>query len=114
MVQGGFDMTNKNRALQLFQKHGQLTDIELDRLLGINPNSVRPLRLQLQREGHIVKTGEKKKHTRGRGTKGYYTIYKVVNSPKLEVRGLLSRLRQINARVNEMGEILKLLMKEAK
>lgn len=107
-------MTNKNRALQLFQKHGQLTDIELDRLLGINPNSVRPLRLQLQREGHIVKTGEKKKHTRGRGTKGYYTIYKVVNSPKLEVRGLLSRLRQINARVNEMGEILKLLMKEAK
>ena len=107
-------MTNKNKALVLFQKHGQLTDIELDRLLGINPNSVRPLRLQLQREGHIVKTGEKKKHTRGRGTKGYYTIYKVVNSPKLEVRGLLSRLRQINARVNEMGKILKLLMKEAK
>jgi transcription initiation factor IIE alpha subunit len=86
----------------------------LDRLLGINPNSVRPLRLQLQREGHIVKTDEKKKHTRGRGKKGYYTIYKVVNNPKLEVRGLLSRLRQINARVNEMGKILKLLMKEAK
>jgi transcription initiation factor IIE alpha subunit len=113
-VQGGFEMTNKNRALMLFQKHGELTDIQLDRLLGINPNSVRPLRLQLQREGHIVKTDEKKKHTRGRGKRGYYTIYKVVNNPKVEFRGLLGRLRQMDTQLKEMGKILKVVMKEAK
>lgn len=54
--------------IDLFKKKKQLTDLELQGLLPFNPNSIRPARLKLLREGIIRNTSRKSNG---------YTIYEL-------------------------------------
>lgn len=62
-------MTNRDIVMQEFVNRKKLTDLELHALLpSINANSIRPARLQLLREGKIIKTKAKKQG---------YTVYRL-------------------------------------
>jgi len=98
-----------NETYKLFQKHKELTDMQLQQLLKVNPNSIRPVRLKLEQMGLIVRTTAKKNHKRGRistNKTGQYTIYKLVNNPKkvksmstiqLKIYRTLVKVRQIES-----------------
>lgn len=58
--------SNKDKIKQAFAGKKSLTDLELAGLVSMNPNSVRPCRLSLQRIGYIKKTDTKRKG---------YTVY---------------------------------------
>lgn len=58
---------------KVFKDRKELTDLELQGLVNLNANSVRPARLNLLRMGAIRKTGEKR---------AGYTVYKVVRGFK--------------------------------
>lgn len=56
-------------VLNLFKKRKSLTDLEIQGLTTLNPNSVRPCRLALLQNGAIQKTNEKRCG---------YTVYRFV------------------------------------
>lgn len=96
-----------NQAIELFQKHQTLTDLQLQKHLNANPNSVRPVRLKLQQENIIQATQTKKKHTRGRKSltderSGYYTVYKFNpikkrgRKPNTSLNNVLKKLSQFH------------------
>lgn len=59
----------------LFVKHKRLTDFEIEKLLpAVNPNSIRPARIQIERKGWIKRTDEKRV-AEGRGE---YTVFELV------------------------------------
>lgn len=60
---------------KVFKERKALTDLELQGFVNLNPNSVRPARLNLLRMGAIRKTEEKR---------AGYTVYKVVRGFKFE------------------------------
>lgn len=60
---------------KVFKERKALTDLELQGLVNLNANSVRPTRLNLLRMGAIRKTGEKR---------AGYTVYKVVRGFKFD------------------------------
>jgi len=105
---------HQSKAYELFQKHEKLTDVQLQRLLAINPNSVRPLRLNLEKQGLIRRMKAKKKHTRGRSSNnhdGMHTIYKIVRNP-IEIKratGLEANLDNLIKRVEQLNKALILL-----
>lgn len=52
--------TARQLVLQLLFKQGPLTDEEIAAHLGMNPNTARPRRIELERAGCIYKVGMKK------------------------------------------------------
>lgn len=110
-------MTIVDRAYNLFVKHGKLTDIQLQKLLDVNPNSVRPVRLTLERKGLIRRMKEKKKHTRGRiidSRKGHYTVFKLVKNPKLvEYSAKEQKYSKLLAKIKQLEAMVLALIKKA-
>jgi len=96
-------MTITERIIDLFRRRKRLTDIELQALLGCNPNSVRPCRLNLLRKGMIRKTGIKKHR---------YEVYEFVDNykeprrkarvTKGAIRSLLRKYQQLQKKVVAM------------
>lgn len=64
----------------LFVKHQELNDFDIERLININPNSIRSSRLKLEELGIIKRTNIKKKATKGvaKDNRGKYTMYQLV------------------------------------
>lgn len=97
-----------NEAYNMFKKHKSLTDVQLQKLLNVNPNSVRPARLKLEEMGLITRTTEKKQHRRGRrGTNertGHYTIYKLVSRPR-KVEPASATQKKINRMLNKIRQL---------
>lgn len=64
----------------LFVKHRELNDFDIERLININPNSIRSSRLKLEELGIIKRTNVKKKASKGvaKDNRGKYTIYQLV------------------------------------
>lgn len=70
---------NVAKVYGLFLAHKHLTDMQIQNLLkDINPNSIRPCRLKLERLGLIVRTKNKIKHINN-SKRGTYTIYSLAN-----------------------------------
>lgn len=55
-------MSNTDIILNLFRNKKNLTDLEIQNEVTINPNSIRPLRLKLLRRGLIRKTDERRRN----------------------------------------------------
>jgi len=64
----------------LFLKHRELNDHEIERLLKINPNSVRSGRLKLEELGIIKRTEIKKRASKGVAldSRGKYTMFQII------------------------------------
>jgi transcription initiation factor IIE alpha subunit len=105
-----------DRAYDLFLEHGSLTDVQLHKFLGVNPNSVRPVRLKLEEMGLIRRMKAKKKHTRGRSSNnrvGHHTIFKLIKNPKLvEISPLEKKYQRMLIKVKQLEIILLDLIKK--
>jgi hypothetical protein len=80
---GDLNMLSGNtlEMYNLFLKHKQLTDVDLQKHSDINPNSIRSARLKLEKLGLIRRTDYKKgkkSEYRKSSHHGYFTIYKLV------------------------------------
>jgi transcription initiation factor IIE alpha subunit len=74
-------MTGNALAIyNLFVKHRELNDHEIERLLKINPNSIRSIRLKLEEFGIIKRTEIKKRASKGvaMDSRGKYTMFKLI------------------------------------
>ena len=104
-------MTITDQIVELFKRRKKLTDMELQALLGCNPNSVRPCRLNLLKKGLIRKTGIKKHQ---------YEVYEFVENykeprrngrvTKTMIRSLLTKFqaqqRKIASMIREIDTLL--------
>lgn len=90
----------------LFARKKNLTDLEIQGLLTLNPNSIRPARLQLQKLGHIRKTNDKRSN---------YTVYEFVENPckpKIKLPHAVQILQQHKERLKkELKRVNDLLFK---
>lgn len=59
-VEGEPSDNARRRVLQVIFRMGPLTDEEISELLGMNPSTARPRRVELERMGLIFKAGTKK------------------------------------------------------
>ena len=104
-------------AYELFQKHEKLTDVQLERLLGINPNSVRPIRLKLEAMGLIRRLKAKKNHIRGRRSSQHtrmHTLYKLVKNPVkvVSLSPVEIRVDNLLKKVSQLEKMLLVLKKQ--
>lgn len=76
---------NALKLYHIFKTHKKLTDIELLLHSNINPNSVRPARLLLEKNNLIKRTNEKKNHNTSSKRISLYSVYELIEteSPKL-------------------------------
>lgn len=78
--------------LDLFRRKKRLTDLEIQNSVTINPNSIRPARLKLLKQGLIRKTDHKRNN---------YAVYEFVdNSSEMTVIGdLQNTLKKIESQI---------------
>ena len=74
---------NRLKVYNLFKKHKSLTDYQIEKLSGLNPNSIRPARLSLEKSGLIKRTDHKAEVVLYRSSHndiktGFYTVYDLV------------------------------------
>lgn len=76
-------MKIQDKLLNIYKKHGALTDPELAKLAGLPENSARPCRIKLEELGLICRT-DKVKSTKGKIVTcankrkvGYHRLYKI-------------------------------------
>lgn len=62
---------------EAFLQHISLSDLDLLEITNLNPNSIRPARLHLEKIGLITRTHRKKNHKTSGKRKSLYTIYEL-------------------------------------
>jgi transcription initiation factor IIE alpha subunit len=100
---------NQATIYQLFCEFKKLTDLEISTAIKINPNSVRPCRLALERKKLITRTGKKKCHTIN-GRKAYYSLYEIVDgksvSENSQQLAMKKELQKLQKQISQMLESL--------
>ena len=106
---------NALAVYNLFLKHIKLTDVQISKLININPNSVRATRLKLEQMKLISRTEKKKKMSYGMANNkhdGMYTIYqleKVIDPKKIK-----NKKKKKKFSISELRSKLKILQKTVK
>lgn len=103
----------------LFVKHRELNDFDIERLIDINPNSIRSSRLKLEELGIIKRTNVKKKATKGvaKDSRGRYTIYQLVKevnpdsikrkkSKKISRTSILAKIKGLRKKIKNIEKEL--------
>ena len=99
MKKEGFKMTIRERMVDLFKKHGTLTDYEITKSLNIQCDTARTVRLFIERKGIIKRTANK----RTTPENGLYTIFEFVKDVEIKQRGK----RKIKTEENKLEKLSK-------
>ena len=99
---------NAARVYSLFLSHRRLTDVQLQEMLkDINPNSIRPSRLRLEKLGLIRRTKHKIKHKVGKKN-NYNTVYELafaVEQKKNDIQPVVDKIASIREMVADLSKI---------
>lgn len=88
---------------QIFLDKIRLTDIDILKITKLNPNSVRPVRLKLEKMNLIKRTDKKKTHTIN-SKKSKYTIYQLNQEQETETKNksVLEQLKSIKEKIDKI------------
>jgi len=92
----------KQRMLSVFKKYSKLTDYELIRLLGESGDSIRPVRLSLEKNKLIKRTNKKEVMDNG----GKFTVYQFIKNTTVDN---FKRKKRKSFQSNATGRIINVL-----
>ncbi len=112
---------NRLKVYNLFKKHKSLTDYQIEKMSGLNPNSIRPARLSLEKNGIIKRTEHKAEVAFYRSSHkdiktGYYTVYDLVKivdaknfnstKKKMSKSQILKNLRTVKKSIKRLDQVV--------
>ncbi len=118
---------NRLTVYNLFKKHKSLTDYQIEKMSGLNPNSIRPARLSLEKNGIIKRTEHKAEVALYRSSHkdvkiGLYTVYDLVKivdaknfnstKKKMSKSQILKNLRTVKKSIKRLDQVLSDLMNQ--
>lgn len=88
-------MTVKKMIMQAFNQYGRLTDYDLEQICGIDGNSIRPARQELEKQGLIRRTGNRITHPGKENGYREYEIAKAIETATIRMPLNMSKFLEL-------------------